>query len=150
MEYEGQICRSPMERGSFMLPVSVGCAYNRCRFCMLFKHLQYRTLPLEQIQAELDRVAALGGSPRRVFLGDGKSYVAVTTVGVRPTVSDDDRVSVESHLLDYSGNLYGRQARVEFYAFMRPERKFDSFEALSAQIREDASAARAYFEQKSC
>ncbi len=74
MEYEGQICRSPMERGSFMLPVSVGCAYNRCRFCMLFKHLQYRALPLEQIQAELDRVAALGGSPRRVFLGDGSAF----------------------------------------------------------------------------
>jgi glycosyltransferase involved in cell wall biosynthesis len=53
---------------------------------------------------------------------------------VRPTVSEDNRVSVESHLLDYSGNLYGRQARVEFYAFLRPEQKFDSFEALSAQI----------------
>ena len=42
MEYEGQICRSPMERASFMLPVSVGCAYNQCYFCMLFKHLKYR------------------------------------------------------------------------------------------------------------
>ena len=47
MEYEGQICRSPMERASFMLPVSVGCSYNRCHFCMLFKHLRYRELPLE-------------------------------------------------------------------------------------------------------
>ena len=47
MEYEGWICRGPMERGSYMLPVSVGCSYNRCRFCMLFKHLAYRELPLE-------------------------------------------------------------------------------------------------------
>ena len=83
----------------------------------------------------------------KVFLEDGKSYVAVTNVGVRPTVSEDNRVSVESHLLDYSGNLYGRQARVEFYAFLRPERKFESFEALSEQIRRDAEAARAYFEK---
>ena len=74
MEYEGQICRSPMERGSFMLPVSVGCSYNRCRFCMLFKHLQYRLLPLEQIRAEIDRVVAVGGDPRRVFLGDGNAF----------------------------------------------------------------------------
>ncbi len=81
----------------------------------------------------------------RVWLGHGESYLAVTNVGVRPTVSEGGRVSVESHLLDYSGNLYGRQARVEFYAFLRPERKFDSYEALSAQIREDAEAARAYF-----
>ena len=75
------------------------------------------------------------------------SYVAVTNVGVRPTVSEENRVSVESHLLDYTGNLYGRQARVEFYAFLRPEKKFDSFEELSAQIRQDAEAARAYFKK---
>jgi len=74
MEYEGQICRSPMERGSFMLPVSVGCSYNRCRFCMLFKHLQYRLLPLEQVRAEIDRVVAVGGDPARVFLGDGNAF----------------------------------------------------------------------------
>ena len=84
----------------------------------------------------------------RVFLENGESYIAVTNVGVRPTVSQEDRVSVESHLLDYSGSLYGRQARVEFYAFLRDERKFDSFEALSAQIRLDAEAARAYFARK--
>lgn len=47
MDYEGQICRAPMERSSFMLPVMVGCSYNKCRFCMLFKHLKYRELPLE-------------------------------------------------------------------------------------------------------
>lgn len=78
MEYEGQICRSPMERGSFMLPVSVGCAYNRCAFCMLFKHLDYRVLPLEQVEGELKRVRAAGGSPERVFLGDGSAFVLPT------------------------------------------------------------------------
>lgn len=82
----------------------------------------------------------------KVFLGDGSSYVAVTNVGVRPTVSDDERVNVESHLLDYSGNLYGRQARVEFYKFIRDERKFDSNEELFEQIRRDAETTRRYFE----
>ena len=74
MNYEGQICRSPMEKASFMLPVSVGCSYNQCRFCMLFKHLKYRPLPPEEIKAEIDRVAKLGGSPKRVFLGDGSAF----------------------------------------------------------------------------
>jgi radical SAM superfamily enzyme YgiQ (UPF0313 family) len=74
MDYEGQICRSPMERGSFMLPVSVGCSYNGCRFCMLFKHLRYRMLDPEQIRAEILRVAGLGGNPKRVFLGDGSAF----------------------------------------------------------------------------
>ncbi|MBQ6274588.1 MAG: bifunctional riboflavin kinase/FAD synthetase [Oscillospiraceae bacterium] len=84
----------------------------------------------------------------KVYLDGGASYIAVTNVGVRPTVSDDDRVSVESHLLDYSGNLYGRQARVEFYAFLRGESKFESYEALSEQIHRDAETARAYFAAK--
>lgn len=81
----------------------------------------------------------------RVYLESGESYIAVTNVGVRPTVSEEQLVSVESHLLDYSGNLYGRQARVDFYSFLRGEEKFESFDALSRQIRLDADTARAYF-----
>ena len=84
----------------------------------------------------------------KVYLENGEAYIAVTNVGVRPTVSQDDRVSVESHLLDYSGNLYGRQARVEFYAFLREETKFSDYAALSAQIHKDAETARAYFAAK--
>ena len=83
----------------------------------------------------------------KVYLEDGSGYIAVTNVGVRPTVSDANRVNVESHLLDYSGNLYGRQARLEFFKFIRPEVKFDSYEALSAQIHADAQTAREYFRE---
>ena len=85
----------------------------------------------------------------RVFLEDGSSHIAVANIGVRPTVSDGRRVNVESHLLEFNGNLYGRQARVEFYKFLRSEKKFDDFEALSTQIRSDADEARAYFRQLS-
>lgn len=74
MNYEGQICRGPMERGSYMLPVAAGCQYNRCRFCMLFKHLRYRELSMEEIEGELKRVQALGGRPQQVFLGDGSAF----------------------------------------------------------------------------
>ncbi len=81
----------------------------------------------------------------RVYLENGESYPAVTNVGVRPTVSEDRKVSVESHLLDYEGRLYGRQARVEFHAFLREETRFPDMESLSAQIRRDAAAARAWF-----
>ena len=81
----------------------------------------------------------------RVFLENGESYPAVTNIGVRPTVSEDKHVSVESHLLDYEGKLYGRQARVEFHAYLREETRFPDMESLSAQIRRDAEAARAWF-----
>lgn len=78
MEYEGQICRTPMERASFMLPVSVGCPYNACDFCDLFRHLRFRELPMEQIEAELARVSAMGGSPEKVMLGDGCAFALST------------------------------------------------------------------------
>ena len=74
MQYEGQICRPPMERASYMLPVAVGCSYNACTFCTLFKHLSYRELPREQIEAEMQRVHAAGGNPKTIFLGDGNAF----------------------------------------------------------------------------
>lgn len=76
MEYEGRICRGPMERGSYMLPISVGCSYNACRFCTLFKDLTYRELPMEQIEEELKRVKTIGGVPKTVYLGDGDAFRA--------------------------------------------------------------------------
>ena len=74
MEYEGRICRSPMERSAYMLPVAVGCSYNACLFCGLFKHLKYRELPLAQIEEEISRVVKANGNPETVFLGDGNAF----------------------------------------------------------------------------
>lgn len=76
MDYEGRICRGPMERSSFKLPIAAGCSYNGCKFCTLFKHLSYRELPLEQIEAELKRVKLLNGAPASIFLGDGNAFGA--------------------------------------------------------------------------
>ncbi len=77
---------------------------------------------------------------------DGEEYMSVTNVGVRPTVSEDGGVNVESYLLDFNGNLYGRLVRLDFYKFMRPERKFDDIDELAAQIKHDAVSTREYFE----
>ncbi len=74
MEYEGRTCRAPGERASFNLPVTVGCSYNRCKFCGLFKDLEYREIPMEQIEAELKRVKGLGGDPAVVYFGDGNAF----------------------------------------------------------------------------
>ena len=60
---------------------------------------------------------------------------------MRPTV-EGDHVTLESWLLDFSGNLYGQEITLEFIHFLRPERKFESLEALKAQIFSDARQAR--------
>ena len=80
----------------------------------------------------------------RVCLPDGAERGAVTNIGVRPTF-DGDRVTVETHILDYDADLYGQRLCVELLHFRRPERRFDGPAALRAQIGEDARAAREYF-----
>jgi riboflavin kinase/FMN adenylyltransferase len=82
----------------------------------------------------------------RVVLPDGSAHGAVTNIGVRPTF-DGARVTVETHILDYSADLYGQRLCVELLRFERPERRFDGADALRAQIRADAAAAREYLKQ---
>ena len=77
-------------------------------------------------------------------LADGKWYRGVTNVGVRPTVDDDGGVNCETYLLDFSGDLYGKQMTVRFLKFIRDERKFDNTDALWTQIRADVQQAREY------
>ena len=81
----------------------------------------------------------------KVYLEDGSVYPGVTNIGVRPTVSGGNHVTVETFILDFSGDLYESNIRVEFFHFIRPEKKFDSMEELQQQILRDAETARAYF-----
>lgn len=68
---------------------------------------------------------------------------SVTNLGTRPTV-DGGTLCAETNLFDFEGDLYGRSIRVEFIEFIRPERKFDSVEELSAQVQKDIETAKGY------
>ena len=81
----------------------------------------------------------------RVFLPDGSSYMGVTNVGTRPTVANGNDITVETWLLDFDGNLYGQTLRVEFFHHIRDEVRFDSLDALKAQIHADAESTRRFF-----
>jgi riboflavin kinase / FMN adenylyltransferase len=71
-------------------------------------------------------------------------YDAVTSIGVRPTFeSQENRLTIEAFLLDFSGDLYGQALRLDFIAHLRPELKFTSIETLRAQIEQDVEAAQA-------
>lgn len=78
---------------------------------------------------------------------DGKTYIAVTNVGNRPTVNGH-HVTVEPWLLDFDGDLYGQTIRVDFHRFLRPERKFPSLELLKQEICRNAEQTREYFATK--
>ena len=75
---------------------------------------------------------------------DGEEYLAVTNIGSRPTVGGH-HITVEPWLLDFSGDLYGKSLTLVFYKFLRPEQKFDSLEALQAEIQKNAAQTRKLF-----
>lgn len=77
---------------------------------------------------------------------DGAEYMAVTNVGTRPTVGGH-RVTVESWLLDFAGDLYGKTLTLRFYEFLRPEQRFDSLEKLQGEIQKNALQTREIFEK---
>ena len=83
-----------------------------------------------------------------VTLPDGTVHPAVTNVGVRPTVHDQLGRLVEAWILDCTAELYGQKIRVEFFTRLRGEKKFDSLEALRAEVLRNAAETRAFFQNR--
>jgi len=90
--------------------------------------------------------------PHKIIVPDGIYAVratvndstepAVMSIGVRPTVSADGPRSIEVHILDFEGDIYGEVLTVEPVKFLRGEQKYESFDALLTQIHLDIAAAR--------
>ncbi len=78
----------------------------------------------------------------RVHLG-GKVYDGMTNIGRKPTISEQEKVGVETYIYDFDGDAYGEFIEVELLRFVRPEMKFDSLDMLKAQIQSDLENARA-------
>lgn len=76
--------------------------------------------------------------------GDAE-YAGITNVGYKPTIGESF-LGVETYLFDCDRNLYGQDCVVDFYRFLRPEKKFPSFEALKSQIARDIQAGKDYFD----
>jgi len=76
--------------------------------------------------------------------GESEWRPAVANTGNRPTVGGED-ARLEVHILDFDRDIYGQHIEVRFRSFIRPEQKFESFDALRAQITRDADSARRVF-----
>jgi len=77
----------------------------------------------------------------RVALEDGSEHPGVASLGVRPTF-DPPQELLEAYLFDFDGDLYGQRIEVALHGFIRDERKFDSVDALGAEMRSDEAEAR--------
>lgn len=75
---------------------------------------------------------------------NGNTYAAAVNIGIAPTIRHDD-VTIEAHLLDFSGDIVGDGIEIVFHERVRPEKKFPSLDALCAQIDSDVERVRKYF-----
>ena len=113
-----------------------------------------RTIGFPTANLQLDAGQTL--PPQGVYAAicetDGGTYAGMTNIGLRPTVDDSPRITVESWLNDFSGDLYGRRMRIHLIARIRGVHRFDDLSALQAQLMRDrAKAVRicaAYGERK--
>lgn len=107
------------------------------------RHLGFPTL---NIQPDNELLPAQGVYITAVQIPSfGRVFPSVTNIGVRPTVYENYRETVETHVLDFTADVYNEPVRLFFLARVRDEMRFASSVALAAQIRQDVGEARQHF-----
>ena len=96
--------------------------------------------PTANIESETECIPPDGVYATRVVLDDG-AYGSITNIGMRPTFSEKGR-TIEAHIFNFDRDIYGQRVKLDLIERIRPERKFDSADALKNQIALDLSKAR--------
>ena len=100
-------------------------------------------IPTANIDISPEKVIPANGVYACWVYVDDVKHPAVTNVGIRPTFTPDKaEANIEAHLLDFDGNLYERELRLEFIDYLRPEKKFNGVDELLKQIHTDIAKAR--------
>jgi riboflavin kinase/FMN adenylyltransferase len=97
--------------------------------------------PTANLKLEHTLLPAFGIYAVRAHLPDGRVYDGAASFGIRPTFALESPL-LEVHLFDFSGDLYGALIAVEFIGYLRPEKKFETVDALKAQIAQDCDDAK--------
>ena len=91
--------------------------------------------------SQLEKWPEIGVYASKVKIDD-KQYIGITNVGTRPTVDDAAKITIETHVLDYSGDLYGKIIEVDLVYRIRDIKKFANTQQLLKQINDDKETAR--------
>jgi len=101
--------------------------------------------PTANVQMHHDKPPLTGIYAVKLSGPEGGDLPGVASLGVRPTMKQDGKPTLEVHLFDFARDIYGQHVRVHFLKKIRNEEKFPDLEALKRQIALDEQAARAYF-----
>lgn len=104
-------------------------------------------MPTINIIPAKEKLLPPSGVYATVTLIDGREYPGVTNIGVKPTVTDEKVVGVETHLFDFDENVYGKFVVTELVSYIRPEKRFASVEDMLTQIKADCVYAKDVLQQ---
>lgn len=104
-------------------------------------------MPTINIIPAKEKLLPSSGVYATVTLIDGREYPGVTNIGVKPTVTDEKVVGVETHLFDFDENVYGKYVVTELVSYIRPEKRFASVEDMLTQIKADCVYAKDVLQQ---
>lgn len=96
--------------------------------------------PTANIQSRTECLPPDGVYATRIVMEEG-IYPSITNIGMRPTFAEPER-TIEAHIFDFNRDIYGREVKLEIAERIRPERKFESAQALAAQIASDLQRAK--------
>lgn len=99
-------------------------------------------VPTANIRPEEGKLLPPNGGYISITEIDGKSYAGISNIGYKPTVGESQPFGIETYLFDFDEDIYGKKIRVSLVDFIRPEKKFDSFEELKIQIKKDIDESR--------
>lgn len=106
-----------------------------------------RTLGLPTINQNINSKTLIlkNGIYATICTIDGKHYYGVTNIGTRPTVDNSNQKNIETHIIDFKDDCYGKEIKVEFIARLRDEMKFNNVDELKYQINQDITATKQIF-----
>jgi len=102
IQYQGQVFRPPSEGNSLILQATLGCSWNKCTFCAMYRDKKFRVRKLEELYKEIDWYNEQYSDPSKVFLADGDALMA--------------KASFLAELLDYLYDTWPEVKRVSCYA----------------------------------
>ncbi|MBQ8558513.1 MAG: hypothetical protein IJ439_00800 [Tyzzerella sp.] len=101
-------------------------------------------MPTANLCIENQKLPQAGVYATRIKIG-GEAFNSVTNIGKRPTVDQDERITVETFIFDFNGDIYGETVSLEVCKFLRPVQKFQNLEEVHEQVKKDVLEAKIYF-----
>lgn len=101
-------------------------------------------MPTANLCIEKGNLPKEGVYATQIIIG-GERFHSVTNIGARPSVDDKKYITVETHIMEFDKNVYGEDAVLEVYKYLRPVKKFVNLQEVQKQVKADVKAAKEYF-----